>query len=134
VIDYQNADTLLYKMSTNSTIRSLAGTIKEARLLSDRGAYHICQTSPRRCSIIRRSSLVGKRFCEFDVMKAGLTPQEADDLASQLNRERSQMKRVKLRQARAAEITKRRAKDEYSSSRLGIDPREWVKRAKLPKD
>jgi len=90
VIDYQNADTLLYKMSTNSTIRSLAGTIKEARLLSDRGAYHICQTSPRRCSIIRRSSLVGKRFCEFDVMKAGLTPQEADDLASQLNRERSQ--------------------------------------------
>ncbi len=44
------------------------------------------------------------------------------------------MKRIKLRQARTAEITKRRAKDEYSSSRPGIDPREWVKRAKLPKN
>lgn len=90
VIDYDNADTLLYRMRTNDTVRSLAGEIRESHLLGDRGAYHVCNISPRRCSVIRRSCLVGKRYCEFDVIKTGLTPQEADDLASQLNKEMRQ--------------------------------------------
>lgn len=42
------------------------------------------------------------------------------------------MKRLKLKQARTAAVTKRAAQDEYSTSRPGIDPRDWVKRAKLP--
>lgn len=65
------------KVRSQSHLGTVAAKIKEKRLLGDRQKCHIVQISPRRYNVVKLSSVLGNKYCEFDTVKHNLEWKQA---------------------------------------------------------
>lgn len=70
---------IMNKIRIEYDLSSAASRIREQSLLKNRSILHLLKATPRTYSIIKLSSVIGKNFCEFDVVENKLNWNAAID-------------------------------------------------------